>query len=458
MPPVKSAMPHAPGQIAPQAFASDLVVGLFWLVAIVTLINFHHVANMVFTSGWFITAGVVAVCLALIALAPVRLGHVLGVPGRLMIAALGSHAVIGTTLATVLDVDWHFVDPYLALRPWFAIAVTIGSAAGCTVLLRRLGVERVLIGVLILLGLAAALIFASPWLIDNVYVNLSDSERRLFSGRRARYFGTFVNPIPAGMAACSAVVLGLAMLGHSRHLAARLLGGCVVVSASVAVALTLSRTAAVTLALILILFLLSSAWRLQRKVKGRVWVTLLISLLVLAVIYRETFQVSYDLVDRFLGLTLGGRRAGLDERLALLAYGLTFIADSPLIGNGLAVLGWMRGAVACQLVTNSCGVHNSFLQYWGEAGIVPAVLLVAGFLVFLRQARRLPRSLARDAALGWTAVFAAACMVADGVPYFLWHSFLFGLSCALLAHAAGAPATPTHENGPMGKRDLANKT
>lgn len=429
-----------PGQITARALTNDLIAGLFWVVAIVSLINFHHIANMVLPSGWFVTAGVVAICLVLLVLAPVKVKEVLGRHGQLMIAAIASYAVIATAVAVVANVPWHMRDPYLALRPWFAIVVTMGSAAGAAIVLRCLGVERMLFGVLLLMGLAAILIFASPWLIDHVYVHLSELEYRFYTARRTRYFGTFVNPIPAGMAACSAAVLGLATLAHQRHPAARLLGGGIVIAASIAVALTLSRTAVATLALVLLLFLFSSARRLElrRRVKGRVFVAVFIGFIVLAVIYRETFMVSFNVVDRFLGIAIGEQRGGVAERLALLAYGLGFIAESPLLGNGLSVLGWMPRAVPCQSHTNECGVHNSFLQYWGEAGIVPAVLLVCGLAVFLRQAWRLPRSLPRDAALGWILVFASACLVADGVPYFLWHSFLFGLSCALLSHAAAS--------------------
>ena len=433
-----------PGQITARAFNNDLITGLFWLVTIVSLINVHHIANMVLPSGWFVTAGIVAMCLLLVALAPVKAKQVLGRPGHFVIAATASYAVIATMVATLTEVNWRDRDPYLALRPWLAIAVTVGSAVGCTVVLRRAGVERVLFGVLLLLGLAAALILASPLLVDHVYVNLSESEYSFYTRRRGRYFGTFVNPIPAGMAACCAAVLGLAMLAHLRHLGVRLLGGGIVVIATVAVALTLSRTAAVTLALVLVLFLFSSAPRLRgHRVKGRVLVAVFVGLIVLAVVYRETFLVSFNLVDRFLGIAVGEQRGGVSERLALLAYGFGWIAESPLLGNGLSSLGWMPRAVPCQSLHNVCGVHNSYLQYWGEAGIVPVILLVCGFVVFLRQVRRLPRSLPRDTAFGWILVFALACLVADGVPYFLWHNFLFGLSCALLSHAA-ATASGRH--------------
>lgn len=450
--------PNQPSpQITGRGFANDLMAGLFWLVAVVSLINFHHVANMMLPSGWFVTAGLVAACLALVVIAPFKLQPILGHAGYLMIAAIGTYAVIATVVATLGDVYWHHKDPYLALRPWFAIAVTAGSAAGGAVVLRRVGVERVLISVLVLLGLAAALIFASPWLVEHVYVNLSESEYGFFAHRRGRYFGTFVNPIPAGMAACSAVVLGLATLRHVAHVEARMLGVIIVIAATVAVALTLSRTAVIVLALILVLFLFSGTKkrlsgtkrRLQHRwLSGRGFVALFIGLIVLAVIYRETFQVSFNVVDRFVGIVDNVDRGGVSQRLELLAYGFGFIVESPLIGNGLSVLGWMDGAVTCQGAAVECGIHNSFLQYWGEAGIAPAVLLTIAFVAFLRRSRRLPRSLATDTAFGWTLVFALACLVADGAPHFLWHSFMFGLSCALLSHAAATTSTaPPGEGG-----------
>lgn len=442
-------MPAGPSrQIAMRSVASDLSTGLFWLLAIAMLINFHHIANMIFPSGWFVTACLLAICAVLVALAPVRMGPVLGSHGMCMVAALGSYAILATAIATITGVPWQTKDPYLALRPWFAILVIAGAALGTTTVLRRVGAARLLIGVLVLQGIAAALILASPWLVENVYVNLSESEYRLFRSRRSRYFGTFVNPIPAGMAACSAVVLGLAVLGHLRQLRYRMLGGIVVLVGSIGVALTLARTAAVTLALVLVGFLFAAAPRLQLQrrhwAKLKVFLALFVGLLVLAVIYRETFLVSYQLVDRFLGLVQTPGREGLNERLALLQYGLGIIAQAPLIGSGLSQLGWMTGAVTCQSATVVCGIHNSFLQFWGDAGFLPALLLLAAFALFFANARRRPRSLAHDVAIGWTFVFAIACLVADGVPYFLWHSFLFGMSCALLAHGS----RPSRETPP----------
>ena len=434
-------MPVGPNpQITMRGVASDLTTGLFWLLAISTLINFHHIANMILPAGWFVTAGLLAVCAALLALAPVSVRQVLGTHGICMVAALASYAVIATVVATITGAPWQDNDPYLVWRPWFSILVIAGTAAGTTAVLRRVGAMRLMIGILVLQGLAAALILASPWLIEYVYDNLSASEYSFFSSRRSRYIGTFVNPIPAGMAACSAVVLGLAVLGHLRELRYRVLGGVVVLVASIGVALTLARTAAITLVVIVIGFLLAAAPQLQvqRRHWGKlkVFLALFVGLLVLAVIYRETFLVSYNLVDRFLGLVQTAERDGLGRRLVLLHHGLSIVAQAPLFGNGLSALGWMHGAGTCQSATVVCGVHNSFLQYWGEAGLLPVLLLLAAFGLFFADAWRRPRSLARDVAFGWTFVFAMACLVADGVPYFLWHSFLFGMSCALLAHGS----------------------
>lgn len=415
----------------------DLTNALFWPLAAVVLVNVHHVANMTLPSGWFVTAAVLAISAVLVALVRLPLRQVLGSHGLCMLAALASYAVVGTTVAALTGLEWQQRDPYYALRPWFAILVIVGSALGATAVLQRVGSSRFLAVVLVLLGVTAALVLASPLLIEHVYVHISEVEYRWVLSSHNRYIGTFVNPIPAGMAACCAVVLALVAMGHLRGRFVRLLGGSVAVVGSIAVALTLSRTAVVTLGIVLALFLFAAPPHLQG---GRQWtafkvfLTVLVGLLVAAVLYRESFDVSYRLVDRFLGLVSHANRSGLSERLALLEYGFGIALASPVYGNGLTGLGWMEGAVRCQ--TSICGAHNSFLQYWGEAGVLPAVLLTAAFATFLANARRLPRSAATDTAVGWTLVFAVYCLFADGGPQFMWLAFVFGLSCALLAHAA----------------------
>lgn len=438
------------GVLTLHTVSGDLISALFWFLAVVVLVNFHHVANMILPAGWFVTAVVLAVSAALVALVRLPLRQVLGGHGLCMLAALASYAVLGTAVAALADLEWQLRDPYYALRPWFAIVVVVGSALGATAVLQRVGAPGFLAIVLALLGVTVALILASPLLVEHVYTGLSDSEYRWLRSRYSRYFGTFVSPIPAGMAACCAVVLALTAMGHLRGWRVRLLGGFVAVFGSVAVALTLSRTAVVTLGLVLVLFLFAAPPRLHAR---RQWTTfklflaVLVGLLAAAVLYRESFRVSYQLVDRFLGFVTNMNRAGLNERMELLEYGFRLAMASPLFGNGLTSLGWMQGAVICQHTT-VCGAHNSFLQFWGEAGPVPALLLALAFGGFLVNARRLPRSSATDTAVGWTLVFGIYCLFADGGPHFIWFAFVFGLSCALLAHAPRNQPAPNHAEAP----------
>ena len=439
--------------LAMRMVSGDLASAMFWFLAAVVLINFHHVANMIFPGGWFVTVAVLAVSAALVALVRLPLRQVLGGHGLCMLAALASYAVIGTAVAALTDLEWQLRDPYYALRPWFAIVVIVGSALGATAALRRIGSARFLAAVLVPLTIATVLILASPWLIEHVYTNLSETEYYWLRGRYSRYFGTFVNPIPAGMAACCAVVLGLVAMGHLRGRYVRPIGGSVAVVGSIAVMLTLSRTAVVTLGIVLILFLFSASPhdRGRRQWTAfRVFLALLVGTLGAAVLYRESFRVSYLLVDRFLGFTTQSR-GGLFERMELFEHGLRISLASPLFGTGLTSIGWMEGAVGCQQ-TPVCGAHNSFLQFWGEAGPVPALLLALAFVLFLVNARRLPRSSATDTAVGWTLVFAIYCLFADGGPHFVWLAFVFGLSCALLAHAARSQSTAGRANAPSRTR------
>ena len=423
-------------QLTPQALASDLITGLFWLLAFVQLVNLNHIANMVYGSGLLVTAGLLAICVALIALTPVRLRPVLGFHGICMIAAVGSYGVIATAVALLTGASWEAHGPWSPFRPWLAITVTIASAAGGTFLLRRYGVAPLLIGVLTILGITTALIFASLWLAEHVYASLDPAQVNYFFGRRRRFSGTFINPIQAGMAACNAVAVALAILGHLREARWRLFAGGVVIMATVAIAFTVSRTPVVALGLLLVLSLVSGRPRLPcGRGTVKIFVVALMGLMALAVVYRETSLVSYQLMDR-LTLTNDREWLSIATRLGHLAYGFAFIVQSPLVGNGLTQLESMRGAQICQYV-GTCGTHNSFLQYWGEAGIGPVLLLAIAFAAFLAKAWRMPRSLARDTAFGWVLVYALHCLVADAVPHnYLWYSFLFGLSCALLAHAA----------------------
>lgn len=439
--------------LAMRMVSDDLASALFWFLAAVVLVNFHHVANMIFTGGWFVTAAVLAGSAALVALVRLPLRQVLGGHGLCMLAALASYAVIGTAVAALTDLEWQLRDPYYALRPWFAIVVIVGSALGATAALRRIGSARFLAAILVLLAITTALILASPWLIEHVYTNLSETEYYWLRGRYSRYFGTFVNPIPAGMAACSAVVLSLTTMGYLRGRYVRLIGGSVAVVGSIAVMLTLSRTAVVTLGIVLILFLFSASPhdRGRRQWTAfRVFLALLVGVLGAAILYRESLRVSYLLVDRFLGFSTQSR-GGLFERMELFEHGLRISLASPLFGTGLTSIGWMEGAVGCQQ-TPVCGAHNSFLQFWGEAGPVPALLLALAFVLFLVNARRLSRSSATDTAVGWTLVFVIYCLFADGGPHFIWLAFVFGLSCALLAHAARNQSTAGRTNAPSRTR------
>ena len=93
--------------LAMRMVSGDLASALFWFLAAVVLINFHHVANMIFPGGWFVTAGVLAVSVALVALVRLPLRRVLGGHGLCMLAALASYAVIGTAVAALTDLELY---------------------------------------------------------------------------------------------------------------------------------------------------------------------------------------------------------------------------------------------------------------------------------------------------------------------------------------------------------------
>ena len=88
------------------------------------------------------------------------------------------------------------------------------------------------------------------------------------------------------------------------------------------------------------------------------------------------------------------------------------------------------------------------MTFWGEAGIVPLVLLLLFVGALLRMRLVLPKSIAIDTVTGWTLVFAVECMSTDDVPFFAWNAFIIGLSCALVTHAVRESRAPGAQRAP----------
>ena len=189
------------------SFQSRLVMSVFWLVAIATQINFNHVSNMIVGTGWFVTLGL-ALCGAFLVLAVrVPFRRALGPPGYLVAAALTSYVVIGSAVMLVTDAAWHLNDYRLPLHAGLAVLMIVASALGASVVMRRIGIERLLARVLVIKAVVCILILVSPWLLKS-YQSLPEY---YLSIAEERFLGTFSSPNIAGVAACQAVVLALSL-------------------------------------------------------------------------------------------------------------------------------------------------------------------------------------------------------------------------------------------------------
>ena len=406
----------------------------FWLLAVATLSNWNHLANMTVGTGAYVNLGLALCCAFLCLVVRLPLRRALGIPGFLVVAAILSYLFIGLSVALLTDFAWYVMNPTLPFHVGLAVLIIVATALGASALLRRIGVERLLKGILAILAVMCILILATPLLVDFYMppAHLSD----IMDIAPNRFMGTYINPNMAGMVACYAAGLSLAFLNAGRY---RTFAVLVMILGSAACLLTYSRTVFFTWALLLLLFLYFSMFNLYHK-GTFLGVTL-------AMAFGAVFFLSISNMERFLALSpdqfnrlmsmktldLSGNYAP-NFRLNLWSLGWSRITESPLFGHGLMQFHHLEGAGVCQFGF-TCGVHNTYLMLWGEAGLIPPSLFLLFIGSLLWKRLTLPRSLAMDAAVVLTFVFAMASMSTDGTVYFFWHAFILGLSCAMAAHA-----------------------
>lgn len=413
----------------------------FWTIGAATLLNFNHFSHMTVGAGWPVSLGA-GLCSALVCLTvrlPLR--ETLGLPGLLGVATLTSYFLMGLSVALITDVEWYSMSPSLPFQVGLAILVIVATALGASAELRRLGVERMLKRILLILTAACISILGTPFLTARIYtipqhlIDIPDSAHR--------FRGFFTSPNFAGEVACYAAGLALILLVDSRY---RKFSTLALILGSAAILATLSRSGILILMVFLFFFgpflILSSPRRRQSIVRA-----LVIALIgsgaafVLFAAPIEHLSMSQEDARTFYRLmwirTFGtwDPQDLFNNREILWSVGLSQIAESPLFGQGLLQFHFLENTLLCRL-SIPCGVHNSYLMVWGEAGIIPFSLYVffTGSLLWKWQV--LPRSITMNAVAALTFVFAAASLRVDGTLYLTWHAFILGTCCALAAHAA----------------------
>ena len=411
---------------------------LFWLLAVVVLLNLNSATHM-FTGVPSAFKPVLVLCsllLILIGLLKVPLNRALGVPGALIIAALGSYLIIASTVSLTTDFGpvwnaWERFEDYAS-----SIILILAAALGGYSVMRIIGSEPLLKVVLVFLTVNCIAILTTPVL----------SEFYVITGLSPfRFLGNFKNPNVAGLIGCLTAVLALSFLQVRRHRWFAYLALTLAVGATVG---TFSRAAFLILIFILMVFFLFNH-------RGRASVVKWLSLVIPAgVIFLMIVDLDFFVLEQRwqrlseIATLLPGYEvsdSSLSERQELLVLALDEIAKSPLFGNGLGTIHSLDNAPhSSQGIPQ--GAHNQYLILIGEAGIIPLVL----FLMFLGSLVRLrlmaSRSVARDAVVGWAIVIGLGCMASHNILAMRTVDFLIGLSCATVAIYRRIPSAPGSES------------
>lgn len=407
----------------------------FWLMAVATQLNFNHVSNMIIGTGWFFTLGVALCSIFLILVVRIPFRRTLGPPGYLVVAALASYLVVGGGVISITGSEWRMENYRLPLIVCLAIFVILASALGASVVLRRFGVEYLLMRILVIKAVVCVSILASPLLVEYVYHAIPE---HYLGVARTRFSGVFHGPNLAGTVACQTVALSLSLLGGRRSGFLYL----VAILGSVAVVLTFSRAAILTLALVLLFFLWSSTPNMHTRTRSysTVWMVsiFMIGIFALVFINLEHLPLEKVQLDRLKWMMNQNISDIPNKRFTLWHLGISRIAESPLLGYGLSQFHSLPNGPVCYggpiIEIIECGVHNTYLLLWGEAGVIPLTLFLLFIGSLLRARLTLSKSVATTTVAGWTIVLAMECMARDGALFFPWNAFIIGLSCALVTH------------------------
>ena len=406
----------------------ERLVGLaFWALSVLCLLNLNDFARMwTGVEGAFVAPMLICCLAALAGLMRVGPREALGSPGALVLFCLVSYAGIGTVVSILnaADLQPHTEWWYL-VRHVKSVLVVLAAAVGGRVLWRRVGGERVLLGLLVVMMVSCTLMLASPWLY--VVFRFPPSEGSY------RFFGSFSDPNDAALVACFAIVTALALMGAGRFRVFAYGGLLVALAALVG---TFSRTALIVLP-VMVLGALSASRGVQRKrLAAGLAIIVVVAACMLANI--ETDALDERQLSRWESLLgpVGGQSTidlALLDRPALWSLALEQALESPLWGNGVGRLhhldgAWYNGEGAL------LGAHNQYLILAGEAGFLP-LLSYSLFLVVMVQAgfRNGRLSWPLGVVGGWAVVLMLFSTAFHGILAQRACNFIIGLSCAAMA-------------------------
>ena len=401
----------------------------FWTLGVLCLLNLNDLARMWIGVDRAFSELMLLCCVLMLAgLWRTAPREALRTPGALILSCLVSYVGIGMLVAIVNGTALQTEATWYLTRHLSSALVIAATAIGGRVMWERIGGERLLLGVLVLLTGSCTLMLASPWLVD-IFRNAPNEGAY-------RFFGSFSDPNEAALVACFAIVASLALMRRGRNYL--LIYGALIVALAALVG-TFSRTAVIALPVLALSALLITRGGERLRVMGGIVVTVLIMWGVRANLDASLFDERQLARWRSLVEFVGASSPSdlpIAGRVALWRLAGDRALESPVLGHGLGSFHALEGAWY-----NSEGVlmgaHNQYLILLGEAGILPTLLFAAFLAVALCAGFRYARaSWASSMVSGWALVLIIFSLAFHGVLTQRASNFIIGLSCAVMAGCA----------------------
>ena len=406
---------------------SATVISAYWVLAVITLFNLNGLGQLGFGVEQLFSPLILACCLVLItALAKISLQQALGIPGFLILSALTSYLVIGGLIGFLKGLDSRPEFHFYLLAYFKSIVVIAAAAFGSCALIRRIGVERLLKTLLMLLILSSATIAISS---SFGYAYLITPESNAF-----RFAGFFQNPNQAGLFGCLTLVLALSFLSFNLN---RKMAYVALTLAALVIFGSFSRGAIFVLIVVF-------AWILVKSVPARKAVTKwLIVMGAMGLIAWMTTDLNFmrleeKQIHRIRSVVSvfgqeGFHDGSWSKRVVLMNLALEEVLASPILGNGLGRLHRLENAPYLNPQGEPQGAHNQYLIFAGESGIVPLLFLLLFLAHLFLRPRTMQRSVATMVVAGWSLVFALFLLTSHSALTLRYGNFVIGLSCALVS-------------------------
>jgi O-antigen ligase len=407
-----------------------LVMASYWLVAFVILLNLNGVLSMGAGVEMGLSGVILLACLAIIVPCGNSPQRVLGSVGGSYFAFLAVYVLIGLAVGMTSNQTDQWLPQQLYQLAASALTIYAAAAAARHALLAY-GQQKALWPV----ALCSAAVVGTVFL-GALWPQLYD-----YLPRRAeqRHSGFFANPNEAGAMAAITSVFALGCLHTARRRSLYLI---ILGMSGIAAVLTFSRTAILVFMAVLACEFLMMLIASPAATRGhRKWIVGLAALLAGALLIwfvvrgigllgplQRDQQRRIDSVRELMA----GRQIdrAFDNRREVYRAGLRAWAESPLVGNGLGSALELDLGDGRQL-----GPHNTWLLVLAEAGIVPAVFLLAFCLVWLRAALCCPMPAVRSVALGLFVVFVLVMMTSHVTLIKRYINLPLGTVIGLLAGA-----------------------